>query len=137
MQTGEWGLGGCGQKGGPCNLERHSWDGGEGRTLMSVQDSSVNELRGRRCRVCAHVRPTAAEALGQQRATQMMPAPESGSLSWCLNIRVENHSTFGIFPLHNFLLHVLSSLPECSLINISFSHLHLLELELWLLNGGL
>ena len=51
--------------------------------------------------------------------------------------RVENHSTFGIFPLHNFLLHVLSSLPECSLINISFSHLHLLELELWLLNGGL
>lgn len=53
VQTGEWGLAGCGQKGGPCNLERHSWDGGEGRTLMSVQDSSVNELRGRQCCMCA------------------------------------------------------------------------------------
>lgn len=28
--TGEWGLGGCGQKGGPSNLEQRSWDGGEG-----------------------------------------------------------------------------------------------------------
>lgn len=28
-------------------------------------------------------------------------------------------------------------LPECSLLSICFSHLHLLELELWLLNGGL
>lgn len=28
-------------------------------------------------------------------------------------------------------------LPECSPLSICFSHLHLLELELWLLNGGL
>lgn len=30
-----------------------------------------------------------------------------------------------------------ASLPECSLITIYFSHSHLLESELWLLNGGL
>lgn len=75
---------------------------------MSIQDRFVNQLRGRG-RSCRGKARVCPEA-----------AEIAGREADDASARVKN-----------------APLPECSLLSICFSHLHLLELELWLLNGGL